>query len=251
MIVGIIYAYWELRAKELAKAIEDSFGKVANLRKAVKDAHGEWVPDLDGVSVWKPYTHKATMHKMPDGVKVQMPYFKVVDIHGRPQEHGSVAPDVEMKVRGETMKFNRITFRTQDVDLARHGRTGFVNMIQATDAQLARLIIRHLDNLGVKNIIAVHDCFRVGVHDIDKLKAAIKAAYFDLFGTVSNVKSKGWMPNGTDIVGMYFQGVNKSKEHQSYVYSQFESGERTLHDSMMDMPELIDGLGVTTSYFSK
>lgn len=251
MVQDIVQAHWCERAKELNEAIEKSFGKVSSLRKAVKEAHGSWEKDMEGKSNWVAKTHKATCHSMPDGVKVEMKYFKAVDVNGLMQDYGMVAPTVELTLKGEDMKFNHITFKTKVVDLARHARAGFVNMVQATDGQLARLIIRHLDALGVKNIVAVHDCFRVGINDMiaGTLEKAIRYAYTNLFGCVENRRTN-MLPKGSDIVGMYFQGVNKSKMNAGYVHSQFEDGERTLHD-FMDMPELINMLGNGTSFFAK
>jgi len=251
MVEEIIYKHWDVRAMELANAIEDSFGKVSSLRKAIKEAHGEWIKGLEGELIWMPSTHKATTHVMPDGVKVRMPYYKYVDIAGKIMEYGSIAPTVEMTVRGEDMKFNEITFKTKEEDLGRHGRTGFVNLVQATDGQLARFIVRNLDEEGAQHVVSVHDCFRVNIHDMlsGKLDVAIKRAYMELFGDVRDVRTEK-TPRGTDIMGMYFKGVNKSKQVPGYIHSQFESGERVLHD-FMDMPDLINSLGVTTTYFDK
>lgn len=251
LVQEIVFAHWEERAKELSEAIEASFGNVSNLRKAIKEAHGSWEKDADGESVWVALTHKATCHSMPDGVKVEMKYFKTVDVNGVMQGFGMTAPTVELIIKGEDMKFNQATFKTKEVDLSKHGRTGFVNLVQATDAQLARLIIRHLDALGCKNIVAVHDCFRVGINDMisGKLEKAIRYAYTNLFGNVDNRRTN-LLPKGTDTIGMYFQGVNKSKRAPGYVHSQFEEGERTLHD-YMDMPKLINMLGNGTSFFAK
>jgi len=250
-VFDMVTKHWEERAQEFSLAIESSFGKVSNLRTAVKNAHGAWEADMMGEPVWVPHTFKATTHVMPDGVKVRMPYFMSVDINDRVLDYGMVAPTVELIVKGEDMKFNMISFKTKDVDLGRHGRAGFVNMIQATDGQLARYIIRNLHELGAQHIISVHDCFRVNINDMldGKLTKAIKQSYMELFGTVGNDRTE-FAPRGTDITGMYFKGVNKSKHRAGYVHSQFEDGERTLHD-FMDMPKLIDGLGVSTSYFAK
>lgn len=251
MVVDIVAKHWEERAQVFAGAIEDSFGKVSSLRKAVIDAHGYWEKDMNGDLVWISRTNKATTHAMPDGVKVRMPYFKMVDINGDLQEYGMIAPTVDITVRGEDMKFNMMTFKTKQVDLARHGRTGFVNLVQATDAQLARFIVRNLDDLGAQHIVSVHDCFRVNINDMidGKLIVAIKKAYMELFGTIGNDRTE-MSPRGTDIMGMYFKGVNKSRETAGYVHSQFEDGERILHD-FMDIPSLIDGLGESTYYFAK
>ena len=251
MVFEIVCKHWEERAQEFSQAIEASFGKVSNLRKAVKDAHGTWDQDSEGLPIWIPHTHKATTHVMPDGVKVRMPYFKAVDINNRVLEYGMVAPTVDLIVKGEDMKFNMLSFKTKEVDLGRHGRTGFVNMVQAVDGQLARFIILNLNKLGAQHIISVHDCFRVNINDMidGKLVQAIKQSYKDMFGTISN-EHTGMTPRGTDITGMYFKGVNKSRNNPGYVHSQFEDGERTLHD-FMDIPKLIDGLGVETYYFAK
>jgi hypothetical protein len=250
-VVEMIHAHWEERAKEFSGAIEQSFGKVSNLRKAIKDAHGEWVTGVDGDAHWVPHTTKATTHVMPDGIKVRMPYFDMVDISGRVLEFGMIAPTVDLIVKGEDMKFKMVSFKTKDVDLGRHGRAGFVNLVQATDGLMARFIIRNLESEGAQHIIAVHDCFRVNINDMidGKLHRAIKKSYMDIFGSVSNDRDD-MTPRGTDIIGMYFKGVNKSRTRAGYVHSQFEDGERVLHD-FMDIPELIEGLGVTTGYFSK
>lgn len=251
MVAEIVAKHWEERAKEFAQAIEDSFGKVSNLRKAVKDAHGQWELDMEGNPVWVPHTTKATTHVMPDGVKVRMPYFKSVDINGTVLDYGMVAPTVDLIVKGEDMKFNMMSFKTKEVDLGRHGRTGFVNMVQATDAQLARFIILNLDKLGAQHIVAVHDCFRVNINDMIEgtLVTAIKQAYMELFGTLSNERTE-MSPRGTDITGMYFKGVNKSRPTPGYIHSQYEDGERTLHD-FMDIPQLIEDLGDKTYFFAK
>lgn len=246
---------WDQRAKELVLAIEKSYGKIKQLRDAIKAVHGTWVDGPEGEKVWVAHTNRATSHTMPDGVVVRMNYKLMVDIEGETQAYGSTAPDVSIVVDGEMMKFDKMVFKTNQVDLARYGRNGFVNLIQATDAQLARLIIRYLNSLGAQHVIAVHDCFRVNINDMldGKLIEAIKHAYMTLFGTRYNETDV--LSHGTDIMGMYFQGVNRARINpMSKISSQFatKSGVRSL-SRRLDMPKLIDQLGEEggTYFFAK
>lgn len=258
MVVEMIWAHWEESAKVLAAGVEASFGNVSKLRDAIKLAHGEWVKDASGQSSWVAKTTDATRHFMPDGVQVKMTYFKAVDANGVFVEYGDLAPNMEITVFDEVMLFNQMTFKTDIVDLARFGRTGFVNLIQATDGQLARRIIINLSYMGVKNIVAVHDCFRVGITAMIRgdLMKAIKISYMELFASETNVRSNTF-PRGLDIVKCYFDGVNQVKTVQESSATQFKFNPRTKVSSrvlLSVMPkfiEMVQAVGVTTSYFSK
>jgi hypothetical protein len=117
----------------------------------------------------------------------------------------------------ETLK--NVKFKTKENDLQSYSRKGFVNMIQATDALMARLIVVHAKKLGIKNIISIHDCFRVDIHSTGLLQQAIINAYQELFGSESN-ESTEHMPCSLDIVAEYFKGALKStKEEFKFKYT--------------------------------
>ena len=186
----------EEKAKRFHHVVSGSFGKntsiVRNHMKTLRDK-------LQG----------QPSYTMPDGCVVKMDYRLEVNIEG--EEIGYEVPAIDARVEcGEfnvtCMKFKLLT---QQADTNRHIRNGFVNMIQATDALMARLIIVHLSRMGVKHIISVHDCFRVSVGDMPKLKEAIKQAYTDLFVCPVDMPTKDF-PMGTDILGLYFKGMKEA-----------------------------------------
>tara|TARA_R110000851_G_scaffold206785_1_gene358789 strand:+ start:1198 stop:3141 length:1944 start_codon:yes stop_codon:yes gene_type:complete len=174
--------------------IEKSFGEMSKLRDAINNAHS--YKDKEGEVVLR--TNVPTSHEMPDGQVISMKYMEMVDINNVAVTHNHVCPDVEVVIELTSMKFNQMSFKTRDYALGNYGRTGFVNMIQATDALVARHIIVELDKLDAQHIIGVHDCFRVNINDMiaGKLHAAIKQAYLNIFANTT-----------TDIVGDYFKGV--------------------------------------------
>ena len=183
-------------AKKFHKAITKSFGKkMCALRERLKEFGG--------------LIQGRTHHMMPDGFKVQMNYKQKWNINNELMEFGVEAPDAIVVTEGMTRKFIKLQLNTLDVHTGDFVRNGFVNMIQATDALIARLIIVHLKRMGAKHIISVHDCFRVNITEMPLLKQAIINAYQDLFGTVVNCKTKD-LPLGQDILGLYFEGVSKS-----------------------------------------
>ena len=147
--------------------------------------------------------------------------------------------------------------KTREVHTGDFVRNGFVNMIQATDALIARLIIVHLKRLGAQHIISVHDCFRVNVTEMHLLEQAIKNAYMDLFGTRTNTKTED-LPMGTDILAMYFEGANLQINNGEEVtpIKQFmpvgNMGEvrKMMQINRVSLPELIQALG-TSYYFAK
>ena len=232
-------------AKRFHKAITKSFGKKM---VAVRARFKEFRHKVEG----------RITHMMPDGSKVAMNYKVQQNILGEELEYDTVCPDVEVATENNTYKFIKLALNTRKVNTDNFVRNGFVNMIQATDALIARLIIVHLGRMGAKHVISVHDCFRVNVTEMHLLEQAIKNAYMDLFGSRTNVKTTD-LPLGTDILGMYFEGANKqikAEEDKVTPITQYmkvsKVGEvrKLLHINRVAVPELIDALG-TTYYFAK
>ena len=183
------------RAKDFHKAVTTSFGKkMIAIRNAMLSYRGKLAGKVS--------------HMMPDGCKVAMNYKVQVNVLGEAMSFDTPAPDVYLRNNTEAYKFIKFQLNTKEVHCDDFIRNGFVNMVQATDALIARLIIVHLKRLGAEHIIAVHDCFRVSVHDMGLLNQAIKNAYRDLFGSIKNEATDD-MPLGTDIIGLYFDGINR------------------------------------------
>jgi len=232
----------ETRAKEFHKAVTSSFGKKMI---AVRNAMRSYTGKIAG----------RVSHMMPDGCKVAMNYKVKVNILGEAMSFDTEAYDVTLRNNTEAYKFINLQMNTSVVHCDDFVRNGFVNMIQATDALLARLIIVHLKRLGAEHIIAVHDCFRVSVHDMGLLRQAIKSAYRALFGSYKNEASDD-MPLGTDILGLYFDGINSCLTEENFdeamdITQFFASGTRRLqkiHGEKVN--HLISALG-TTYYFDK
>lgn len=193
----------EAQAKAFVAIIESSFGLMQNLRKTISNAHYEFV---DGQRIMK--TSKATSYFMPDGVEVAMKKYIKVNVLNETVEYGMPKYTTQVECNGIIETFEDMCFSTKEVDLYDFARSGFVNMIQATDALLARLIVTHLDALGAQHVIAVHDCFRVNINDMieGKLHEAIRLSYLDMFASETNEKT-GYLRMGTDILGSYFMGV--------------------------------------------
>jgi len=194
---------------------------------------------------------------MPDGLEVKMDYYKQVSIEGTLITPKDGAKELtKVTTPSQSKNFRKIAFNTNDIDYISHARNGFVNMIQASDALVARLIVVHLHRLGVKHIVSIHDCFRVNIHDVKLLEQAIINAYMDLFGTDTNTKTLD-MPMGTDIIALYLKG---SKEATSEMWvdqapkgSQFfgkDQIRRLAHVNGEKFASLIQQLGFTY-YFAK
>lgn len=186
----------EERAKEFHKLVTSSFGtKMVYIRNQV----AKFTNCIEG----------RMGHFMPDGAKVQMNYKVKENILGEAVEIDTVCPDVLVTINGTEFKFIKMTLKTKHVDSNNFVRTAFVNMIQAVDALIARLIMVHLSRLGAKHIVGVHDCFRVNVTEMHLLEKAVKLAYTDVFGSQRNLKTED-LPMGCDIMGMFFEGLNAS-----------------------------------------
>ena len=190
----------EAQARKFHKAVESSFGMMQNLRRNIKDAHSHRETNELGQSIQIMDTTGPTMHMMPDHTFVAMDYRVKQTVTGEQVGYGTVVDDVMVYVGGEEHKFEKMTFSTSEYDLAQYARTGFVNMIQATDALVARHIIVEAARLGADHIIGVHDCFRVNINDLldGVLTQAIKTAYSNVF---TNLTKSG------DITAEYFRGV--------------------------------------------
>ncbi len=229
-------------AKRFHAAITNSFGKQM---KIIRDRFKSFAGKIEG----------RTSHFMPDGFKVAMNYKVKHNIFNTAIEFGVDSPDVTVTTSESTHKFIKFAVKTLEVHTGDFVRNGFVNMIQATDALIAKLIIVNLKRLGAQHIIAVHDCFRVNVTETHLLERAIINAYTQLFGSETNCKTKD-LPMGQDIMGLYFEGMSKSMVEGEKVVpmSQFlpiKSAARKLKSvNGVKVQELINNLG-TSCYFAK
>jgi len=194
-------------------------------------------------------------HLLPDGFKVAMNYKMKVNVLGELMTFDTEQYDVTLRNNVESYKFINMQMNTETVDTSDFVRNGFVNMVQGVDGLIARLIVVHCKRLGAQHIIAVHDCFRVSVHDMGILKQAIKNAYRDLFGSLKNEATED-LPEGTDILGLYFDGINQQLtpehfDHALDISQFFQSGVRRLQKVRGDkLTHLISALG-QTYYFDK
>lgn len=227
-------------AKVFHKALTKSFGaKMVGVRQIFKDFGDK--------------TQGRTVYDMPDNSEVAMNYKIKVNILGQMMDFDTIAYDVVVRNNTESYKFINFQMKTRDVHVGDFARNGFVNMIQATDALIARLIIVHLKRLGAKHIISVHDCFRVNITEMHLLEQAIINAYMDLFGSEFNNATKD-LPLGTDILGLYFKGANKQLLpgfDEVKVSQFFDSGKRRMRKiNGQKVADLINALG-QTYYFAK
>lgn len=239
----------EARAEAFHKAISKSFGRALNVvRNAIKQAGYDFVADISKYD-------KPVSHMMPDGFEVKMDYRVCLDIEGEVIDYSTQPSMTHIRSGFVSKSFENMSFKTKDYAYADYARTGFVNMIQATDALVARLIVVHCKRMGAQHIIAIHDCFRVNIHDLAILKEAIKQTYMDIFSSMKNTPTKD-LPMGTDILGMYFKGseIATKEEYKASCphHSQFfTNGTRTLRAvNGVRMTDLIQALG-TTYYFDK
>jgi len=262
----------EEAAKVFHKVVEGSFGsKMIALRNAINGptcAH--WHFEQQGEDYVRVMdTDKPTSYFLPDGQLVATSYKVKNTILGTATLAQADAPNVSLTVRGETFKFDKLTFKTDEEALYDYSRTGFVNFIQSMDGLLARLIITKLERLGATHCDSVHDCFRVSVPDMisGKLHNAIKFAYNSLFGSQYN-NTTAELPMGSDALVMYFEGVNRAtkkemkrsdklinKKHGQFEYDVMsKSFLRNLYLEGVDMPTLIGDIqneleGTGNTYF--
>jgi hypothetical protein len=228
-------------AKRFHKALSASFGsKMIGVRNLIRG--------------YKDITIGRTKHFMPDGFEVAMNYKVHVNALNEIMEYDTAKYDVTLRNNAESYKFINFQMRTMHTHEGDFARNGFVNMIQATDALIARLIVVHLKRLGATHIISVHDCFRVNVTEMHLLEQAIKLAYHDLFGGEYN-NSTADLPMGTDILALYFQGANRQliEGCEGAMVSQFFEGSQKRRMRKVNgvaVKELIEQLG-TSYYFAK
>lgn len=243
----------EVIAAKFYKAITEGFGASLNrLRNKIKMA-GMYYPVKGEEGICKYY--KEVKYLLPDNAQVEMDYRVTVDVNGE-RVFGKVCEDVTVVGAGIDMFFENMKFKTAVKDLESQSRTGFVNLVQAIDGLLARLIIVHLDRLGAQHVTSVHDCFRVNINDVELLDEAIKASYHELFGSTHNVKTP-YLYKGLDITNLYFEGTHAStkpeflpevkNEKMFYGNSQFR---RLMEIGDVDLRDCIDMLGVM-KYFDK
>ena len=235
------YKVSELMSKQFHAAISKSFGgKMSMVRKSIKD--------------YSTFLTGRVLHNMPDGFRVEMNYKVKVNALNEAMSYDTPLYDIEVG----SYKFMNFQLKTKATNCEDFARTGFVNMIQATDALMARLIVVKLRRLGAKHIISVHDCFRVNVTEMHLLEQAIVWAYQVLFGLGNNEVSNDF-PMGLDILGMYFDAANKMTAddgHKVYNQSQFRAttGRRRMPKfEGMYLSEMIETLGKKDGafYFAK
>jgi hypothetical protein len=226
----------QAQAKVFHSAIESSFGAMSALRKEIKQAHYHY-EDMGGFPVKVMDTTKPTMHMMPDGTYIAMDYKVKTTITGQKISYETVVPDVHVDVSGVgTMKFEKLSFKTSEYNLDDYARSGFVNMIQGTDALVARHVIVAMGELGAQHVISVHDCFRTNINDFldGKLHKAIQMAYKRVF---VEVDGRG------DILKNYFQGVRDADGvfPKSSLAFMLNDGELKMAD-WIDVETIIDSL---------
>tara|TARA_R110002012_G_scaffold186597_5_gene353319 strand:+ start:1515 stop:4016 length:2502 start_codon:yes stop_codon:yes gene_type:complete len=235
-------------AKEYHAAIEASFGPGINkLRADMKGLKGK----MEGQPS---YRHL-------DGQVVNMKYKVKNDIYGSAITNKGDVDDVRVIIRDRlTAVMVNASFATDIDDPDTAIRNGFVNMVQGLDAVLSKLIISHLHALGAQHVVAVHDCFRVNVHDMAKLVRAIKMSYVDMFGSkTANAAAGQFLPKDGDMLGNYFKGMEESLVEGEVILSrssQFATAGKRKLDKIhgVDFTELVFSLnaeegGVT--YFDK
>ena len=197
------------------KAVSASFGKnLSKLRTKIKTSGGTTKDN-----VFTSYLDNIIEHTMPCGAVVSMDYREELDIDGELIVGKETPKSVSISMGGDTEILRNVRFKTNNYDLQSFARTGFVNMIQATDALMARLIVVHARELGIQNIVSIHDCFRVDINNTKLLKQAIMNAYNELFGSKTNEPTAN-MPHSLDIIKEYFVGVeNATKEEFKSEYT--------------------------------
>ena len=243
-VVGEDETQLEAQAGVFHKAICASFGKMKDLRVSIKDSHYTYDENGD-INI---HTKGPTMHNMGDDTMVAMDYKVMTDIEGNVETMDSVMADVTIEMDGFNETFKKMAFKTTEHDLVKHGRSGFVNMIQATDALVARHIVANMGELGAEHTIAVHDCFRTGINDFlaGTLHTAIGQAYVSIFAEKTE-------ENG-DILANYFNsvylagGLNKFGPSTKMFK---DDGSAQLNGFGIDVKTIAESLQSGATYFSK
>jgi len=248
---GTEYEMMEQIAERLFKAINLSFGERLNrFRKLVKEAGVEY---FESMAI--PKYDKPVEYTMPDSSVVKMDYRVQVTAEGCPVQYDEVSPNMLVVCKGEQHRHDKVVFNTKHHDYTAYSRRGFVNLVQAIDAQLARLIVINCEKFGAKHVVSIHDCFRVNINDTGILQRAIKESYVQLFGSVTN-DATYMLPEGTDILRAYFKGSREATrpeyKAQAVTYSQFYTAGRRVLSKIdgVKFTTLIHKLG-DTKYFAK
>lgn len=189
--------------------IEESFGRMQMVRNEFKSAHGMRDKET-GETIYYTDSKKPVGHFMPDGFKITMNEKLNYDINDE------VVIKKGLDVRLGATYFEELTLQSEVVDQNYQQRTGFVNLIQGTDALLARCITANLGDANVQHVIAVHDCFRVNICDMidGKLHGALELSYAQIFTEIDckwfDGKDLVVGIHNRDILALYFAGVKNS-----------------------------------------
>ena len=226
-------------AEKLHNAVCKTFGSIQSLRNSIGGCKE---------------LNSALTYRMPDGLVVDMNYRFQEDINGDLITKDTILGDVEVVVGNSTSRLMKPKFTTDVADMVSSTRTGFVNMIQAMDALVARLVIKHANELGATHIVSIHDCFRVNIHDTAILTQAIKLAYKELFGNISEGSTENL--ETTDMLGNLSKGLTEASSDKEFSMSQFNTrGTRyTRFVGSTKLSVLISQLGEghnNTFYFAK
>lgn len=215
----------EAQAKLFHRCIKSSFGKkLTMLMAAIKNQGYDFEAKVCKYD-------KPVKYTLPNGFEVAMDYRVCVNIDNDVVVEKKDATDVTVSTMNYVKTFKNLKFRTLEYDYAAYGRTGFVNLVQGTDAMVADLIILHADKLGVEHVLSIHDCFRTNVHQVALMTEAVRLAYLELYGTDKNEPTE--FLGDLDILDAYFKGSQESTKEEykevNKVHKQFYSnGARVL-----------------------
>jgi hypothetical protein len=187
-----------------------------------------------------------------DGCTIEMSNRVRIDINGEEKGKNEVHKEVIIKSGLMRLRLENPTFNLNEEDTGRHIRNGFVNFVQGLDGLVARMVIVNLRRQGVRYITSIHDCFKVCIHDIAKLKVAIQETYTALFGG-REISYTNDLPFGNDFLELYFDGANDSLlegERRTELSQFYKDGVKRRNCYMINgvtIDYLIQELG--TSYF--
>lgn len=229
----------DAQAQYFHRVVEASFGKkIAALRKLIKDSQ---VAGYEGGKV-QMHTNAPIKYLMPDGLEVAMRYKVRKDIFGEVTMKKD-ACDVSVETGfafAPTLIHAKLSFETTEAAIYDHARTGFVNLIQACDGYLARLIVGNMGKVTDNVVVSIHDCFRTsGNAYIDgKLHEAIKQAY------------RTFQQEKDGILTSYFTAVEVAGGVVDWNAVSEVQGDVANVDYLIDMLDMGDGKG-GSYYFCK
>lgn len=158
-------------AEQVLESIHAVFGtKIMGLIKVIQDAVLTKCEE-DGVENFAFTMHDgALMHSVAcPKVDITMGYSEIRFVPGVMIAFGSKLED-----KGLTVS-SRVPCKHE------FARKFCVNYIHALDALIARNVVVLCKEAGIKNVVSIHDCFRVGAADVTKLKGIIQLAYKKVF----------------------------------------------------------------------